>query len=214
MAPPAVTISSRANNRRVAATLYEVAELLNAKGERFKPQAHANAARAVEALDEDVAAVSERGDLEEIPGVGTHIAAKIREIVETGGLAYLEWLRQELPPGVRELAEVEGIGPKRAQVLVRELGITSVCGLEEAAAAGLGVFLEINAYHSRLDLPDTGCIIAREHGAKFAIGSDAHKKEGLRAFDPGVATARRGWLTAGDVIKTRPLKDLHRLPGA
>ena len=136
MEPPALTPSARANNRRVAAVLYEVAELLNAKGERFKPQAYAKAARAVETLQEDVAAVSGRGELEEIPGVGTHIAAKIREVVETGGLAYLEKLQQDLPAGVRELSEVEGIGPKRAQVLAKELGITTVRGLEEAATAG------------------------------------------------------------------------------
>jgi hypothetical protein len=64
--------------------------------------------------------VSGRGALEEIPGVGTHIAAKIREIVETGGLAYREKLRQELPEGVQELAVVEGIGPKRGAERVRK----------------------------------------------------------------------------------------------
>ncbi len=128
--------SAKANNRRVAAILYEVAELLNAKGERFKPQAYAKAARGIEALTEDVADVSGRGGLEEIPGIGTHIAAKVREIVETGRLAYLEKLRQELPEGVQELSAVEGIGPKKAQVLARELGVRNIRELEAAAAAG------------------------------------------------------------------------------
>jgi len=35
----------------------------------------------------------------------------------------------------------------------------------------------------------------------------------LCAISPGVATARRGWLAADDVINTRPLKDLRRLLG-
>ncbi len=59
MAPPALSPPARENNRRVAAVLYEVAELLNAKSERFKPQAYAKAARAVEALDQDIAAAGD-----------------------------------------------------------------------------------------------------------------------------------------------------------
>jgi DNA polymerase (family 10) len=127
--------STGTNNRQVAAILYKVAELLNAKGEQFKPQAYVKAARSVEALQENIDEVSRHGALEDIPGIGTHIAAKIREIVDTGHLAYLEKLQREIPGGVRELAQVEGIGPKRAQVLATELGITSLKQLEEAAAA-------------------------------------------------------------------------------
>jgi DNA polymerase (family 10) len=78
------------------------------------------------------------------------------------------------------------------------------------AAADRGVFLEINASPYRLDLPDTGCITARKHGARFAIGSDAGSREGLRTLDLGVATARRGWLTAAEVVNTLPLSELRR----
>ena len=128
--------SARVTNRQVAAILYKVAELLNVRGERFKPQAYVKAARSVEALSEDIAGMSRQGTLQTIPGVGTNIAAKIREIVETGHLAYLDDLQSGMPEGVRELAGIEGIGPKKAQVLARELGITSIQQLEEAAAAG------------------------------------------------------------------------------
>jgi DNA polymerase (family 10) len=124
------------DNKRVAAIFYEVSELLRIKGEKFKPQAYARAAHAIETLREDIADVSRQGKLEEIPGVGTHLSAKIEEIVTTGRLEYLEKLQRELPPGVQELADLEGIGPKKALILNRELGITTRAGLEEAAKAG------------------------------------------------------------------------------
>ncbi len=142
-------------NKRVASLLYEVSELLRIKGEKFKPQAYAKAAHAIETLREDITDISRQGKLEEIPGVGTHLAAKIEEIISTGRLEYLETLQKELPPGVQELADLEGIGPKKALILNRELGITTREGLEEAAKAGrirdlpgFGELSEKNILHS------------------------------------------------------------------
>ena len=77
-APPPV------NNSRVAAIFYEISDLLRIKGEKFKPQAYAKAAHAIETMPEDIADFSRREKLEEIPGVGTHLAAKIQEIIDTG----------------------------------------------------------------------------------------------------------------------------------
>ena len=123
-------------NLEVAAILSEVADLLEIKGVRFKPQAYRRAAQAIETLPEDIADVAREERLDEIPGVGRGIAGKVREIVETGSLAYLASLRRELPVGVQELTRIEGIGPKKAAVLSRELGIRSVDDLEAAAKAG------------------------------------------------------------------------------
>ena len=82
------------------------------------------------------------------------------------------------------------------------------------AAAGQKVALEVNGYPSRLDLPDTVCMLARGFKASFALGSDAHRKEDLGFMDLGIATARRGWLTPADVINTLPLKDLRSRLGS
>ncbi len=123
-------------NLEVAAILSEVADLLEIQGVRFKPQAYRRAAQAIETLPEDIADVAREERLDEIPGVGKGIAGKVREIVETGSLAYLASLRRELPVGVQELTRIEGIGPKKAAVLSRELGIRSVDDLEAAAKAG------------------------------------------------------------------------------
>ena len=127
---------SRVTNIEVAAILYEVADLLELKGVRFKPQAYRRAAQAIETLPEDIGMVAREERLDEVPGVGRGIAGKIREIVETGSLAYLATLREELPEGVQHLTRLEGIGPKKAIALSRVLGIRTVDDLEAAALAG------------------------------------------------------------------------------
>jgi DNA polymerase (family 10) len=74
------------------------------------------------------------------------------------------------------------------------------------AAAETGTALEINADYRRLDLNDVHAHRAVELGVKLTIGSDAHNAEGVGGLDYGVATARRGWATATDVINAWPLE--------
>jgi DNA polymerase (family 10) len=124
------------NNRQVAVLLYEIADLLEIKDVKFKPVAYRRAAHGIETLAEDLNRVAERDGLEEIPGVGTHIATKLREILDTGKLGYLERLKQEVGPGMQELAQVGGIGPKKAIILHQELGIDTLDQLESAAQEG------------------------------------------------------------------------------
>jgi len=70
------------------------------------------------------------------------------------------------------------------------------------AAAEMGVALEVNAYPKRLDLGDVHVRRALELGVKLAISSDTHDVDGFATLPFGVATARRGWATADDVINT------------
>jgi DNA polymerase (family 10) len=77
-------------------------------------------------------------------------------------------------------------------------------------AARLGVALEINAYPDRLDLKDVHARRAKELGVKLVINTDAHGTDQLRVIHFGVATARRGWVEAGDVINTLPLAALRK----
>ena len=122
-------------NARVAEVLYEIGEILTIKGDRFRSRAFNMAAQRVVALTESIDKVRERGELQEIPGVGKSIAGIIEEILDTGGSRQLEELRESLPKGVRELMELEGVGPKTAMRLQRELGIVSIDDLEAAAKA-------------------------------------------------------------------------------
>ena len=71
-----------------------------------------------------------------------------------------------------------------------------------------GCYLELNAHPERLDLSDVHCQMAREEGVLISIASDAHSIQDLDVLRYGVSQARRGWLTKGDVLNSRPLKDL------
>jgi DNA polymerase (family 10) len=79
------------------------------------------------------------------------------------------------------------------------------------ACAETGTVVEINAHPSRLDVNDVYARRAVELGCRIAINSDAHGVGGMSIMDYGIATARRGWLTAADVINTRRLPDLWPL---
>jgi DNA polymerase (family 10) len=123
-------------NADVAAVLYEIGEILTIKDDRFRSRAYLLAAQRITSLTEDVKKVKERGELDKIPGVGKSIAATISEVLDTGESKVLEELRESLPPGVRQLMELEGIGPKNAMRLVDELKVSSIDDLEKAAKEG------------------------------------------------------------------------------
>jgi DNA polymerase (family 10) len=79
-----------------------------------------------------------------------------------------------------------------------------------AAAAELGVAMEVNSYPDRLDLRDIHIRRAKELGVKLVINTDAHDCDHLRLITYGVATARRGWAEPQDVLNTLPLAELRR----
>lgn len=74
-----------------------------------------------------------------------------------------------------------------------------------------GCHLEINAQPLRLDLDDVHAKAAHERGILLSIASDAHASAQFDFLAYGVRQARRAWLTAGDVLNTRPLGELHKL---
>jgi len=78
-----------------------------------------------------------------------------------------------------------------------------------AAAARLGVALEINAQTARLDLNDSHARLARERGVRLVISTDAHSVNALNNLQWGVRMARRAWATPADVLNTRNLADLR-----
>jgi DNA polymerase (family 10) len=75
-------------------------------------------------------------------------------------------------------------------------------------AKDTGTHMELNAHPERLDLNDVHCRRAKELGIKIAIDTDAHSANSLNDIQYGVATARRGWLSASDVINTYPIDKL------
>src|ERR1700678_2589590 len=117
-------------NEAVASLLREYAELVTITGgDQFREPNYERAAKAVAGHPADVSGLGEAA-LVKIPGVGKSIAGKITEYRRSGTFAALEELRVRIPPGVRDLTKVPGLGPKRAVQLSRELSIASVADLE------------------------------------------------------------------------------------
>ena len=120
-------------NAEIAKTLYEIGEILTIKRDRFRSRAYNMAAQRVTVLTEDIRVIAERGELEQIPGVGKSIALTISDILENSESEVLNDLRESLPPGVLRMIEIEGIGPKLAMRFSQELNITGIEELEKAA---------------------------------------------------------------------------------
>lgn len=71
-----------------------------------------------------------------------------------------------------------------------------------------GCCLELNSNPARLDLTDVHCRRAGDLGVHVSVSTDAHHAKHLDFIRFGLGQARRGWLEAGDVLNTRPLKKL------
>jgi DNA polymerase (family X) len=123
-------------NEAVAALLQEYADLISITGgEAFKARVYEKAARAINGHPADVRGLDLKG-LQAIPNVGKSIAEKVVEYLADNKIEAMEELRAKIPPGVRELTVVPGLGPKKAVILYEELGIATVAELEEAIRDG------------------------------------------------------------------------------
>ena len=126
------------HNADIARLFEEMADLLEiGDANPFRVRAYRNAARTIGELRQDIAATLAKGDaLPKLPGIGTDLAGKIREIAATGHLAALDRLRQTVPPAITELLRIPGIGPKRVRMLYHELDVQTLPQLYKAAREG------------------------------------------------------------------------------
>jgi len=123
-------------NIEIADLFNEIADFLEIKDENpFRIRAYRRVAQALEGLSEDIAAIAERNALQDVPGIGKDLAAKIQEYLTGGKIEYLEDLRKEIPVGVVELMGIHGVGPKTAKLLYEQVGVESVEKLEELVKA-------------------------------------------------------------------------------
>jgi DNA polymerase (family 10) len=74
-------------------------------------------------------------------------------------------------------------------------------------AAQLGVAVEHNANPARADLNDLHLRLAKQHGCKIVVNTDAHSIAELDQIRYGITQLRRAWLTAADVLNTQPSAD-------
>ena len=127
------------HNEDIAAILDEIADLLEIEGDNpFRIRAYRNGARTLRELGRDVRTLLGQGmDLTRLTGIGKNLAAKIREIQDTGHCRTLDKLRKQLPADLSALLKLPGLGPKRVHALYHELDIHTREQLERAARDGL-----------------------------------------------------------------------------
>lgn len=120
-------------NQEIARIFSEMADILEIKGDNpFKIRAYRRAALNIEGLPKPVERLSKE-ELQEIPGIGKELEAKIEEYLLTGSVHAHEKLKSELAPGILTLLDVPGLGPKTAKLLYEKLQVASIEELERLA---------------------------------------------------------------------------------
>ncbi len=217
------------NNREMAQVLETIADLLEIRGEQiYKVLAYRKAAQGLLDLGRDIRAVWREGELESIPGVGKAIAGKIDELLRTGKLGFYERLKEEIPSGLVEVLRVGGVGPKKAARFWKELGVTSLDQLEQAAREGRLRTLPGMGERSEAQILERIETLRRRQSGRTSIGAamavaeellaKLRQVEGVRRAEP-VGSVRRWRETVGDIDllvgATDPATVLHafiRLP--
>jgi DNA polymerase (family 10) len=124
-------------NIDIARIFEEIADLLEIQGgNQFRVRAYRTAARTIGTLAVRAAALAFEGRLDELPGIGSDLAGKIRTILETGTLPLLQELAAKTPESLVQMLKIPGLGPKRAKQIYDTLGITTLDALEAAAKRG------------------------------------------------------------------------------
>ncbi|MDG2186040.1 MAG: DNA polymerase/3'-5' exonuclease PolX [Mariniblastus sp.] len=125
-------------NQKIAQTLEMLADLMEFQGANaFRLRAYRNGARVIREMPDSIEKLLENGeDLVEFDGIGKGVAAKCRELVETGKLEQLETILDEVPRTVLDLLNVPKLGPKKAAAVFNELGISNLEQLEAACMDG------------------------------------------------------------------------------
>ena len=167
------------NKDEIAGVFENIARLLELKGENpFKVRAYTHAARALETLSEPLETLIAEDRLTAVDGIGKATGEKIAELFTHARLDYYDNLREEFPPDILTLFEIQGLGAKKIKVLWDTLKVHSVTNLERACKDG-----------SVADLPGFGEKTAanilkgiahmRSHAGEFRFGDVAHTAEGL-----------------------------------
>lgn len=120
------------HNQQLAVLFRSMADLLSSqRANPYRVRAYRRAADALLVLEEDVAAVAKRHALEEIDGIGTDLAKKIDEFLETGTIRAYEELKTPLPQEVRSWATLPGLSDSLVTYLYFRLGIRSLSDLDQ-----------------------------------------------------------------------------------
>lgn len=123
-------------NSEIARLFYEAANIFELNDVDWKPISYRKAARYLESMSEDVEDIYNRGGLKalnNIPGIGEHMALKIEEYLKTNHIKELENLKKQVPGELLKILEIPGMGPKKTKFLYEKLRIKTIKQLEEYA---------------------------------------------------------------------------------
>ena len=167
------------NKDQIAAIFENIARLLELKGENpFKIRAYTHAVRALEILSEPVEMLVAEERVSSVDGIGKAISEKITELVQTGRLAYYDKLRDEFPPDILTLFDIQGLGGKKIKALWDALRIDSVTKLERACKSG--AVAELPGFGEKTAANIIKAIEhMRKHAGEFRFGDIAALAEGL-----------------------------------
>ncbi len=123
--------------QQVAALLDEVAQLLELDGANpFEVRAYQNGSRAIAGLEGDIGDIVASGRLVGVPGLGKTLVARISELVTTGHMRIHDELMERIPPGLRQMLRIPGLGAKRIRQISQALQVTTLDELRQAAEDG------------------------------------------------------------------------------
>lgn len=193
----------------IADVLNEIGVLMELKGENpFKVRAYQNGARVLESIeDAELSRLIAADELKGVKGLGEALVQKITELHTTGRLEFFEKLKASIPPGLVELLQIPGIGPKKIKVLNEKLGVDSIASL--VAACTEGRVAELAGFGEKTQAKILEGVKNREAYGRRHLWWDAAEiagpiVAGLRAL-PQVERAesagslRRGLETVGDL---------------
>src|SRR4051794_9749524 len=124
-------------NAHIAEQLEAFASLLDLSGAGYyTSRAYRRAAETIRETKAPIAELVAAGRIQDLRGIGPGIAGRLRELVETGRLAELDELKQEVRPELVGLGRFLGIGPKRMVEIGRALSVSTADEFREAARAG------------------------------------------------------------------------------
>ena len=169
------------DNKKIAKILYEIADMLEIQDVEFKPRAYRRAAQSIESLQENITRYYNEDKLEDIPGVGRHIAEKLKELIKTGKLEYYENLKKELPIDFESLTRVEGIGPKKIKALYKNLKIKNLQDLKKAAEQGKVKNLEGFGEKTEREILES-VEFAKKSESRILLGQALPEAEKIRHF--------------------------------
>ncbi len=125
------------DNAQIADRLDAMAAVLElGDANPYTTRAYRRAAETIRSTAAPVAELVRTGRVRELRGIGPGIEARLRELVETGGIAELAELEEELAPDLVGLGRYLGLSARKSVQIARALGVSTAEELREAAAAG------------------------------------------------------------------------------